>query len=206
MAPEMTPEQRDVAYNILAWVGCGPPRSFFTQYEGREQHFGCLSVVVPRGKYAHSILKNIRNILPVGLVGFLGDMHSRYTEAVPEFLGEQSWGYTRYYYEVIIGAGDSQFDILRHAKTSDVDGGRSTEVIVDKLQRYDRLYGIRIDEADICGVTFEILTKTDNMTVLLQDLEEFCPGSTWARDIFENQFSFSFVSNEYRKRLGIGQS
>ena len=206
MAPEITPEQREEAYRILESVGSGPVRSYCTRYMGRELNFGCLSIIAHRAEF--EVLPKIRSTFPRGLVAFIGDDFAPYRQPLPESKVEIAEGYSLPPQEVIVGAGSTQFDILRHAATVDTEGRHDTADIIRKLQEYDRLHGIRIDEATTWYVGFELLNKPVSLEIFERDLYTYNPAGFLEHDFFDRNkhVSLVFPSKEYKKRIGIKQS
>jgi hypothetical protein len=94
---------------------------------GRAKDSSCLSVVLPEDR-AKPLVFDIRKQLPEGLLAFIGTTR--------RFGDERHEGV-----EVAIGTGDSQFDILRLARSDASNYGMDTEDIIRKLQAWHEPVG-----------------------------------------------------------------
>lgn len=138
-----------------------PVRLFATQDFGRDQNPAARSVVVNE-QQAAGIVSALRGELGPGLVAFIGCTHS-----LAEDAEEGS--------EVVVGIGDSQFDILRIAQSDAVNYDMETEDLIRKLQNYHAEYGIDIFHAETDTIEFRLLSLPKDMHGFCTDLYEFCP-------------------------------
>ena len=154
MAPEMTPEQRAEAQRILESLCLGPVRPYTTNTKRRKRDYNYLSTAELETQDTYAKLSKVRTALPEGLIAFLGSPLDA---------------------QIIVGAGNSQFDILRHAATAGYRAGHDTEGIICKLQEYDRLCGINIESATSSTVDFTLVNDPEDIVAFAQDLRDYCP-------------------------------
>lgn len=136
-------------------------RLFATQDFGRHQNPAARSVVVAEEKAA-SLLSRLRGELGPGLLAFIGCTRSLARNAEKGS-------------EIVIGVGDSQFDILRIAQSDAANYDLDTEALVSKLQNYDARYGIDIFHAETDTIEFRLLSLPEDLRGFCNDLYEFCP-------------------------------
>ncbi len=136
-------------------------RRYSTFDFGRQQNFNCISAIVPRDIANTSVFK-IRERLKPGLVTFVGTTH---------WLGNESHDGV----EIVIGSGNSQFDILRLAHSDAINYSKNTEELIEKLQEYDRNFGIDIFHAETDTVEFGILNIPSDLLTFAEDIYKFCP-------------------------------
>lgn len=146
----------------LARVSKGQIRPYSTYNFGRERNDQCLSIILPKAG-TRSLLPELRNQLPPSSVAFIG--------TTQWYGNEQHEGA-----ELVVGSGNSQFDILRLAKSDAANYGLDTEDLVKKLQEYDRNYGINIFHAETDTIEFELLSLPRNLSAFATDLYKFCPN------------------------------
>jgi hypothetical protein len=150
----------------LTRLGAGPGgrgvRPYSTYDFGRERDEGCLSVVVPEGE-AGPLVSRLRRELEPGLVAFVGTNGW--------FGDERHDGRV----EVVVGAGDSQFDILRLARSDAANYEMDTEDLVEKLRGYDEDFGIDIRLANTDTIVFDLIGSPADTSAFAQDIYEFCP-------------------------------
>jgi hypothetical protein len=147
---------------LLARVSSKPVRKYSTCDFGREQNPEARSVVVPQDD-AESLVRELRRELPPGSVAFIG---------TSRWLGKEKHEGA---VEVVVGPGQSQFDILRIAKSDAVNYGMETEALITRLQKYDREVGISLFHAETDTVAFDILREPKDWSAFAQDIYEFCP-------------------------------
>lgn len=158
----MTPEQRAEAVRLLERWNVGPVRPYSTYDFGREQDTNCVSGLAST-EDAGLFALELAIELPEGLVVFAG---------TDRWLGEERYqGQT----ELVIGAGEDPFDILRLARTDACNYGKLTEDIIRKLSRYDEEFGISIFAATTDTVRFTLATQPENLWVFANDVYNFCP-------------------------------
>jgi hypothetical protein len=147
---------------LLARLSSKPVRNHSTCDFGREENPAARSVVVPQEK-AESLVRALRRELPPGYVAFIG---------TSRWLGkERHEGAV----EVVAGPGQSQFEILRIAKSDAVNHGMETEALITRLQKYDRELGISLFQAETDTVAFDILREPKDWGAFARDLYDFCP-------------------------------
>lgn len=153
---------------------------------GREQNPDCISVVIEESRkginpfkalvglvdgifrfpaareHADKLMAELRVKLPPGYVAFVG---------TTRWLGE----YKPNGVELVVGPAESQFDILRHARSDAVNYDLETEDLVSRLQKYDRDAGIDIVQAETDTVDFKLHRLPDNLEAFAEDLYDFCP-------------------------------
>lgn len=159
----MTEEQNwhNEATQLLTQFSSSSVRMYSTFDFGRQKNFGCISIIVPHNT-ANAILLNIRKNLQPGLIAFTG---------TTQWLGDEKHDGV----ELVIGTGDSQFDILRIAQSDAANYGMDTKDLIEKLQQYDRDFGINIVHAQTDTVGFEILNMPSNLLTFAEDIYKFCP-------------------------------
>jgi hypothetical protein len=138
------------------------PIQDFASYDfGRKQTPNCVSVIVP-AQQVEKLLADIRAELPQGLVAFIGI----------------NWGMCwitarteeREGFELVIGPGSTQFDILNLARP-DFDNMD----VIQRLQKYDHEFGIDIYHAEADSISFRFLHKPVDLNALAEDLLDYCP-------------------------------
>ncbi len=153
---------------------------------GRDQNPDCISIVIEEKKTgqnpfqavvglidgvfrnpiaqnnAEKLLKQLRPQLPSGYVAFIGTTH---------WLGT----FKPHGVELVVGPGESQFEIVRHAKSDACNYDLTNENLIERLQKYDKEFGIDITHAETDTIDFELLRVPDNITLFTEDLYEFCP-------------------------------
>lgn len=149
------------ATQLLVEVSHSFVRTYSTFDFGRQQNFNCISAIVSREVANTSVFK-IREKLEPGLIAFVGTTH---------WLGNESHDGV----EIVIGSGNSQFDILRLAQSDAMNYSKNTEELIEKLQEYDRNFGIDIFHAETDTVEFVILNMPSDLLNFVADVYEFCP-------------------------------
>jgi hypothetical protein len=153
----MTPQVEDV----LAKASGATVRPYSTFDFGRERDPGCLSVVVPKGA-AEPLVFALRPLLPAGWVAFVGTTY---------WLGDEKHDGS----EVVAGPGDTQFDILRLARTDACNYDLTTDDLIRRLERYHADHGVNIVHAESDTIELDLLRLPSNAAALAEDLYEFCP-------------------------------
>lgn len=138
-----------------------PVRPYSTRDFGRETYSEARSVVVPEGA-ARSLVRTLRDELSEGLVAFLGC-----TRSLADNPAEGT--------EIVVGLGESQFDILRIAASDAVNYDMETDDLVRKLQHYDADFGIDIFHAETDTIEFDLKSMPGDLRAFCDDLYEFCP-------------------------------
>lgn len=136
-------------------------RPFATQDFGREQNPEARSALVSEAD-ARRVVDELRRELGPRLLAFIGCTRSL---ADPPDEGS----------EIVVAAGDDQFDMLRIAQSDAINFGMETEDLVRKLQEYDAKYGIDIFHAETDTIEFALRSMPDDLSAFCQDLYKFCP-------------------------------
>ena len=152
----------DAAAKRLADISGTPFRDYSTRDFGRDRYADAKSVVVPKTK-SREVLKQIRAELGPKLVAFIG---------TTRWLGDEKHKDGE---EIVVANAESQFDILRVAKSDAVNYGMVTNDLIKKLTEYDRRYGIDIYHAETDTIEFKLSKLPDDMSAFCKDLYKFCP-------------------------------
>jgi hypothetical protein len=158
----MNPAWREDVRKIFKESASFPIREYSTTDFGREKNPHCLSIVVPEDD-ARELLKTLRAKLGEGFIAFIGT--SRWLGA------EDLEGSV----EVVIGRGNTQFDILREAKSDACNYDMETEDLIKKLTEYDQNYGISIFHAETDTIEFELIDLPEDLLAFAEDIYQFCP-------------------------------
>lgn len=156
-------EWRAEARRLLTELAGVPARPYSNYDFGRGRDERCLSVVLPEER-ARALPGDLRGRLPGGAVAFIG---------TTRWLGDERPGGM----EVVVGSGESQFDIPRLARTNGVNYGLDTEAIVAKLREYDALCGITITHAETDTIEFTIRRNPPDLAAFAADVYAFCPDT-----------------------------
>jgi hypothetical protein len=160
MTDEMSPDLEPAA-DILASLTSQDPRPYMTVDFGRQQQDGAVSVVVSENR-GESLVRQLQDQLPDGLVGFIG---------TTRWLGEERHDGV----ELVAGPGDTQIDIVRLARTDAINYGMETEEVAEKLSEWDERFGIRITQAETDTVQFDLVGYPDDLHTFAEELADFCP-------------------------------
>lgn len=152
----------DAAGIRLSQLSGAPLRQYSTTDFGRDRYPGARSVIVPKAS-SRQVLEDIRSELGPGIVAFIG---------TTQWLGEEEHDEGE---EIVVANGDTQFDILRAARSDAVNYGMETDDLIRKLTDYDRAYGINIFHAETDTIEFTLLRLPADMTGFCKDLYKFCP-------------------------------
>lgn len=136
-------------------------RPYSTFDFGRAQNPDCISVIATD---ARQKLPMLREHLNPGLFAFIGTSH---------WLGDEKYEGV----EVVVGQGESQFDIVRMAQTDAVNYNMDTEDLIAQLQKYDEQYGIDIYEATTDTISFMLLSTPEDVKRFAEDIDQFCPDA-----------------------------
>jgi hypothetical protein len=163
----------------------GLPVQDFSSYDfGRKQNFQCVSVIVP-AMQTEELLAAVRAELPEGCVAFIGI----------------NWGFCwmtartekRDGFELVIGPGTSQFDIIKLARPDEIYG--SNDFNIQKMQQYDADFGIDIVHASEDTIEFRMLGQPSDLDAFVRDLNEYCP--------FEGDTSQSHDLSHFLRKPGV---
>ncbi|MGH7172102.1 MAG: DUF4253 domain-containing protein [Gemmataceae bacterium] len=138
------------------------PRRYSTFGFGRIRDNQCLSVVVPEDE-AQALVSALRKQLPPEFVAFVG---------TTDWLGDERHDGKA---EVVVGKGESQFDILRLARTDACNYDMDTEEVITKLQSWHRSCGIDIFHAETDTVEFTLDNLPADIRAFANEVYEFCP-------------------------------
>lgn len=176
---------RDEASAKLSTISGLQVRNYSFCDFGREENPDCISVIVEEKKSANPFQA------VVGLVdgvfgnpraekkayGFMRELRDQAVPGTVVFLGT-----TRFLgdfkpdgVELVVGPGDSQLEIVRHARTDACNYDLTTDDIIKKLRQYDEQIGIDIIHAETDTISFKMLSLPGNLAAFAEDLYEFCP-------------------------------
>ena len=77
--------------------------------------------------------------------------------------------------EVVVGYGQSQFDILRIAASDAVNYGMGTDDLIAKITQWDTAYGIDIYQASTDTIQLRLKTLPSDIHAFAEELYTFCP-------------------------------
>jgi hypothetical protein len=136
-------------------------RPYSTFEFGRARESSCRSVVVPGGE-ARPLVFDIRRRLPAGFLAFVG---------TTRWYGDERHEGV----EVAVGQGDSQFDILRLARSDACNYDMDTEDIIRKLQAWHEVCGIDVFHAETDTAEVSLFRPPADVQAFARDVHEFCP-------------------------------
>lgn len=137
-------------------------RNYSTRDFGRDRYPEARSVIVPKAR-ARQVLQALRSELGPGLIAFIG---------TTQWLGDEKHEDGE---EVVVANGDSQFDILRVARSDAVNYDMVTDDLIKKLTEYHRKYDIDIFHAETDTIEFRFSKLPADLAVFCNDLYKFCP-------------------------------
>lgn len=179
-----TSQTLDQAGRVLTQITGKTARPYSTRNFGREQFSGARSVLVSASD-ADAELQKVRKAISPGLVAFVGTTHSL---ATPKPSGV----------ELVVGAGDDQFSILRIAAADAANHGKTTEDLIARLQLWDAAYGIDIWQAGTDTVQLRFKKVPVDLGRFAKEVYEFCP------DIVEQGVgSVSALEKEIRRTQSL---
>lgn len=146
----------------LSEISGMPVRDYSTRDFGRERNQEARSIVVPESR-SSQILHQIRGELGAKLIAFIGTTN---------WLGDEVHAGR---VEIVVANADSQFDILRVARSDAINFDMTTDDLIKKLAEYDRRYGIDIFHAETDTIEFRFSKLPGDMPEFCKDLYEFCP-------------------------------
>ncbi len=151
----------DTASEILSVASGKEVRPFATRDFGRDQYRGARSVLVSE-EDAKTVLDEVRDRIPPGIVAFVGTTRSL---ATPKSTGV----------EVVIAPGSSQFDILRVAASDGINYDLTTEDLVRELTSWDEAFGVDIWQAETDTIQLRLKSLPKDMMKFARRVYEFCP-------------------------------
>ncbi len=147
---------------LLEKLSGQPVRRYSTFDFGRAKDEHCLSAIVPESEARHLVF-DLREQLPAGFIAFLGTMR---------WLGDERHNGGA---ELVVGKGESQFDILRLARADACNYGMDTEALVTELQSWHNSYGIDIFHAETATIEFTLDRLPADMRAFANEVYDFCP-------------------------------
>lgn len=154
-------ETMDDAVELLRTIGDGDVRRYCCYDFGRLRDDAAVSVIVPEAR-ARELLPTVRSQLGPGFVTYIG---------TTRWLGDDRPDGV----EVVIGPGNSQFDILRLARSDAINYGMESEDLIQKLQEYHEQVGIDIIHAETDTIEVRLLREPEDISAFARDVYEFCP-------------------------------
>ena len=151
----------DEAAQVLEQESGLKVRAYSTRDFGREEYSGARSVVVEEAR-AVPLLKSVRAHLPKGYVAFIGTQRSL---AEPPVNGA----------EIVVGPGQSQFDILRIAASDAINYGKEAEDLIKVLQGWDHQIGIDIYAAQTDTIQLKLTSRPKDLKAFAEAVYKFCP-------------------------------
>lgn len=151
----------DDAATQLAEISRASLRDYSTYDFGRNRDSNAKSVVVPPDQSQQAVAE-LRNQLGPNLVCFIG---------TTQWLGDEKHDGS----EIVVSSGESQFEILRIARSDAINYGMETEDIIKKLKQYDDQFGIDIFHAETDTIEFSFIKMPEDLDAFCKDLYEFCP-------------------------------
>lgn len=151
-----------VAAALLERLSGRTSRPYSTYAFGRMRDEACVSVVLPEVE-ARPLVLDIRKQLPMGFLAFLG---------TTQWLGDEKHEGK---VEVVIGKGESQFDILRLARTDACNYELDTESLIRKLQSWHNSCGIDVFHAETDTIEFTLASLPTDIQAFATDVYAFCP-------------------------------
>lgn len=136
-------------------------RNYSTRDFGRQRFNGAVSVLVPPDK-AETLLRAVRQRLPVGLVAYVGTTNSL---AAPPAKGA----------EIVIGPGRDTLDILELAKTDAINYDKDTAQLRHKLAQWHKNYGIDIWQAETDTIQLRFTRLPKDLAAFSREVYDFCP-------------------------------
>ncbi len=115
-------------------------------------------------------------------------------------LSETQWEVTRpaafkshrHISRAILAKRLDQFDFVSLMKSEGVNASVYNFMVIDKLKKFDRLYGLKVVAAQRDGVTFRLQHLPEDLSPLCTELWMFCAGTL--------ELSQDYVSNAVRMR------
>ena len=159
---DMDTSWRQAASDILERVTGAKARNFASYDFGRRQNPECVSVIV-HARQVGGFLEAVRAELPKGLVAFIGINWGACWITVQT---EERSGF-----ELVVGPGESQFDIFNLARPDEVD----YQLDIKQLSKYNDEFGIDIYRVTSDEIAFQMLSKPADLDAFAEDLLDYCP-------------------------------
>lgn len=161
--------KQDISGLLKEVTKCDVLEDGFCDY-GRERQPETVAVILKKDgddleKFGNAVefLQRLRERLPNGFVAYVG---------TTEWLSNQVEHDNGI--ELAVGKGDSQFDILRLAKTDACNYDMSTEDLIAPLEDLDRRFGIDIFQAEADRIAILFKSLPSDMKSLAKELFEYC--------------------------------
>lgn len=172
---------KEAISDLLRTVTNLPIHNYSSYGFGRQQNRNCVSVIIPPQSF-DLYLPAVREQLPNGYVAFIGI----------------NWGVCwwiakteeRTGYELVVGLGNTQFDILKLARPD-----RLNDSDINRLKKYNDNFGIDIFRVTDDEIEFRLLSKPADLKAFGQDLIDYCP------DILNNFFDTDNPELELQRLL-----
>ena len=151
----------DAAAQRLTEMSGASIRDYSTYDFGRNRDPNAKSVVASHDR-SQELVAEMREQLGQSLICFVG---------TTRWLGDEEHDGD----EIVVANGNSQFDILRIARSDAINYGMETDDLIKKLKVYDEQFGIEIFHAETDTIQFVFLKMPEDLTAFCKDLYEFCP-------------------------------
>ncbi|WNQ11075.1 DUF4253 domain-containing protein [Paenibacillus aurantius] len=146
---------------ILQRISGQAPLPYSTIDFGRRRYPQCISIIIEETD-ALRLVYMLQPLLTNELLAFVG---------TNQWLGEEKHAGA----ELVVGRGETQFDIVRLAQTDAANYDSSTEDIITGLKSIDARYGISIKAASSDSVGFALLNQPNDLHTFCEELYAFCP-------------------------------
>lgn len=176
--------KRDISQQLATLSGLKVEDYSYVDF-GREKNSNCIHVLIEETKTgnpfqavaarvggvfanqrarkdAEELMANARVKLPSDYVAFVG---------TTQWLGS----FKPNGVELVVGPGESQFDIIRHAKSDACNYDMSTDDLIERLEKYHKEFGINITHAETDTIDIELLKLPESIEAFAEDLYDFCP-------------------------------
>ncbi|WP_458576359.1 DUF4253 domain-containing protein [Aliamphritea spongicola] len=77
--------------------------------------------------------------------------------------------------ELVVFASDNQLDILKVAQTDGINHDLTNDLIVSRLESWDKAYGIDIWQAESDTIQLTFKTLPDDIAAFQEEIYAFCP-------------------------------
>ncbi|WP_013627101.1 DUF4253 domain-containing protein [Rubinisphaera brasiliensis] len=151
----------DAAAQRLAEMSGASIRDYSTYDFGRNRDQNAKSVVASHDR-SPQLVAEMREHLGQNLICFVG---------TTRWLGDEEHDGD----EIVVANGNSQFDILRIARSDAINYGMETDDLIKKLRVYDDEFGIDIFHAETDTIEFAFQKMPEDLAAFCKDLYEFCP-------------------------------
>jgi len=136
-------------------------RLWSTQDFGRAKYDKAVSILVPENE-SREILEQVRRALPDGAFAFIGTTRNLSQDKVDGV-------------ELVALVSDDKFDILIASYSDGINHGLSNKQIIEKLQEWDKAFGIDIWQAETDTIQLTMDKLPGNLAEFSKELYKFCP-------------------------------